>query len=239
MNSEETEPVLIIDPRVLAVPIEDCGEPLVDLRGCPMLATTYHPRAKSPAGTRLHCRQDVARRLVVADRSLPEGVRLLVLECHRPIELQSRYWNADLKALRERYSAWSDEELVRENAKFVAPRGSCARERCGGRVEHGLSIQRGRTADENRRSRSPEGGAREPRNTAPGDGGCGFCQLSARMVAFLLWGPLLGLHYGRAGGPLRCRMRVGRGIRRSGAPARLGVFDLSRTATSVPVVRDN
>lgn len=124
MNSEETEPVLIIDPRVLAVPVEDCGEPLVDLRGCPMLATTYHPRAKSPAGTQLHCRQDVARRLVAADRSLPEGVRLLVLECHRPIELQSRYWNADLKALRERYPAWSDEELVRENAKFVAPRGS-------------------------------------------------------------------------------------------------------------------
>ncbi len=95
----DATPVLTDDPRVLAIPIEECGEPLVDLRGYPILTTTDHPRARSPAETRLHCREGVAGRLVAADRALPDGVRLLVLECHRPLGLQRRYWEEDLEAL--------------------------------------------------------------------------------------------------------------------------------------------
>ncbi len=48
-------------------------------------------------------------------------MKLLVLECHRPLELQRRYWEADLAALRERHPDWPEERLLRENAKFVAP----------------------------------------------------------------------------------------------------------------------
>ena len=53
---EERSPILVNDPRVLAVPIQECGEPLVDLRGYPLLATTDHPKAQSQTKTRLHCR---------------------------------------------------------------------------------------------------------------------------------------------------------------------------------------
>lgn len=118
---EENPPVLVDDPRVLAVPIEECGEPLVDLRSYPLLATTDHPKAESPAETRLHCREGVAERLLRADTALPEGVRLLIVECHRPLEIQEAYWEANLEALRERHPDRPEEELAEESAKFVAP----------------------------------------------------------------------------------------------------------------------
>jgi zinc D-Ala-D-Ala dipeptidase len=118
---EERTPILVDDPRVLAVPIRECGEPLVDLRGYPLHVTTRHPKARSEAETRLHCRESVAQRLLRADARLPEGVRLLIVECHRPLELQDAYWEDQLKSLRERHPDWPEDKLATENAKFVAP----------------------------------------------------------------------------------------------------------------------
>jgi D-alanyl-D-alanine dipeptidase len=88
---EERTPVLVDDPRVLAIPIRECGEPLVDLRRYTLLATTDHSKARSEAETRLHCKEGVAQRLLRADARLPEGVRPLIVECHRPLDLQGTY----------------------------------------------------------------------------------------------------------------------------------------------------
>lgn len=141
------DPLLINDPKVLAMPIEECGEPLVDLREYPVLATTDHPRAKSPADTRLHCRIAVAERLVAADKALSNGLSLLVLECHRPLKLQQRYWEADLAILRKRYPDWSEEHLLRENAKFVAPPWTVPPHSTGGAVDLVLVDDGGRELD--------------------------------------------------------------------------------------------
>jgi zinc D-Ala-D-Ala dipeptidase len=118
---ENTQPILVDDPRVLAIPIRECGEPLVDLCEYPLLTTTSHPKARSEAETRLHCREGVAQRLLRADARLPEGIRLLIVECHRPLELQDAYWKDQLESLRERHPDWPEDKLATENAKFVAP----------------------------------------------------------------------------------------------------------------------
>jgi hypothetical protein len=98
---ENTQPILVDDPRVLAVPIRECGEPLVDLCEYLLLTTTSHPKARNQAETRLHCREGVAQRLWRADARLPEGIRLLmIVECHRPLELQDAYWEDQLESLR-------------------------------------------------------------------------------------------------------------------------------------------
>ena len=141
------EHLLINDSRILAVPIEECEEPLVDLREYPVLATTEHPRAKSPAETRLHCRSGVAERLLVADTALPDGARLLVLECYRPLELQRRYWETDLAGLGKRYPDWSGERLLQENAKFVAPPWNVPPHSTGGAVDLVLVDEDGRELD--------------------------------------------------------------------------------------------
>jgi zinc D-Ala-D-Ala dipeptidase len=118
---EDSKLILVDDPRVLAIPIRECGKPLVDLCEYPLLATTRHPKARSEAETRLHCREEVAQRLLRADARLPEGVRLLIVECHRPLEIQDAYWEEQLEALRERHPDWPEDKLAEENAKFVAP----------------------------------------------------------------------------------------------------------------------
>src|SRR5215210_3723404 len=118
---ENTQPVLVDDPGVLAVPIRECGEPMVDLCEYPLLDTTRHPKARSEAETRLHCREGVAQRLLRADSRLPERIRLLIVECHRPLELQDAYWEDQLESLRELHPDWPEDKHATENAKFVAP----------------------------------------------------------------------------------------------------------------------
>jgi hypothetical protein len=56
---EDRTPILVSDPRVVAFPIREAGEPLVDVREYPLLVTTRHPKARSEAETRLYCRQSV------------------------------------------------------------------------------------------------------------------------------------------------------------------------------------
>lgn len=147
MIPEPIEPVLINDPRVLTVPIEECGESLVDLRDFPVAATTEHPRASSPADKRLHCREGVAERLMKADRALPENIGLLVLECHRPLKLQKQYWETDLAGLRDKHPDWAEERLVEENAKFVAPPWIIPPHSTGGAVDLVLVDSKGQEID--------------------------------------------------------------------------------------------
>lgn len=115
------EPLLIDDPRVLAVPILDNGEPLVDLVGFALELAKDHPRVSGDADTRFWCRQSVAERLVRADSSLPAGYRLAVAEAHRPLEVQRHHWETDLAALRAERPELSDAEAAAENAKLIAP----------------------------------------------------------------------------------------------------------------------
>ena len=61
--------ILLSDPRVAAVPVRDCGEPLV--------------RSPDPCARGQLVRASVARRLDRADAALPPGIRLRVVEGHR------------------------------------------------------------------------------------------------------------------------------------------------------------
>jgi zinc D-Ala-D-Ala dipeptidase len=144
---ENTQPILVDDPRVLAVPIRECGEPLVDLREYPLLTTTRHPKARSQAETRLHCREGVAQRLLRADARLPEEVRLLIVECHRPLELQDEYWEDQLESLRERHPDWPEDKLAEENAKFVAPPEIVPPHSTGGAIDLVVVDARGEELD--------------------------------------------------------------------------------------------
>ncbi|TWG98345.1 D-alanyl-D-alanine dipeptidase [Nocardioides sp. J9] len=100
--------ILLSDPRVRAVPVEECGEPLVRL-----------PHDISPAGALV--RSGLADRLVAADRLLPRGVRLRVVEGHRPVEQQRviiASYSAELRAL---HPDAGDDVLERLTSRFVSP----------------------------------------------------------------------------------------------------------------------
>jgi D-alanyl-D-alanine dipeptidase len=100
--------ILLSDPRVGAVPVRECGEPLV------ALDARFGPaRARVRAG--------LATRLEHAADLLPRGLALRVVEGHRDV--------ADQRAIVARYTAEvrrarpdaGPEELLRLVSRFVAP----------------------------------------------------------------------------------------------------------------------
>lgn len=119
MSSEH--PLLIDDAAVVAVPIVENGEPLVDLAGYAIDLAKGHPRVSGHADTRFWCRAAVADRLLRAGSSLPSGYRLAVAEAHRPLAVQRHHWETDLATLRRERPELSEAEAAAENAKLIAP----------------------------------------------------------------------------------------------------------------------
>jgi D-alanyl-D-alanine dipeptidase len=76
--------VLISDARIRGIDVRECGEPLVELRG----ALRIDERRSDAQGHYARTREGVRDRLVQADRNLPKGINLLIIEAYRPPSLQ-------------------------------------------------------------------------------------------------------------------------------------------------------
>lgn len=114
-----TDMVLLGDDRIAAVPVRDCGDPLVDLRL--VVELEVDDRQADPDGWYARVRSGVADRLLAAHRALPPGYRLVIVEGYRPPELQQRYFDEHVAYLAGRYREWPA-GLVRERASaYVAP----------------------------------------------------------------------------------------------------------------------
>ena len=114
-----TEPVLMGDPRVAAVPARDCGEELLDARDASALCVATDADPRSSAYTLL--RRSVLERLVDAQRALPAGVRLLVVEGYRPYELQDFYFTRHRQRLMDADPALSESAAFLSASRFVSP----------------------------------------------------------------------------------------------------------------------
>lgn len=109
--------VLISDPRVLAVPVEESGERLVDVRG----SLLVDERLADERGAYAHLRESLAARLVDAERRLPADVRLLIVEGYRPPALQRRYFEEYKDTLRAAFPHMSEEQLHTAASRYVSP----------------------------------------------------------------------------------------------------------------------
>jgi D-alanyl-D-alanine dipeptidase len=111
--------ILLSDDRIAAIPLGDVGEPLVDLRDIPRLRLDH--RLADSAGAYARLREGTAERLVAAQRRLPGGLRLLVVEGYRPLRLQSAYFTGYQDELRRRHPDWAEARVRVEASKFVSP----------------------------------------------------------------------------------------------------------------------
>lgn len=136
--------ILISDPRVAAVPLGDNGEALVDLRTIPELAVD--PRLADTQGAYAHLREGAVDRLLAAQRSLPSGLRLLVVEAYRPLRLQESYFDDYRAELRTRFPDWPADRVFVEASKYVSP-PSVAPHSTGGTVDLTLAGPDGRELD--------------------------------------------------------------------------------------------
>lgn len=106
--------VLIADPRVLAIPIQDNDEPLVDLKNFGSIFGVQDARSTL-------VRASVSERLQSAAKLLPEGLRFRIREGHRSLTLQKEYFEEYRTELKTAHPDWNDEMLRTETSKFVAP----------------------------------------------------------------------------------------------------------------------
>lgn len=113
------EIILMSDPRIAAIPVQECGDPLVDVRSATRLQVDA--RKTDPAGAFAHLRQAVAQRLSTAQDLLPAGLRLLMVEGYRPLPLQRRYFEEYTAELRADHPDWSPERLHTAASRYVSP----------------------------------------------------------------------------------------------------------------------
>lgn len=111
--------ILLSDRRISAVPLGDNGESLIDLRETPDLRVDG--RLADPAGAYARLREGVAQRLLAAQRALPGGLRLLVVEAYRPLTLQTAYFEDYRAELRVAHPDWDGARLHVEASKYVSP----------------------------------------------------------------------------------------------------------------------
>ncbi|MFH0178691.1 M15 family metallopeptidase [Streptomyces cacaoi] len=133
--------ITLSDPRVAAVVADECGEPLVDLRGSGSLWLDH--RQADDDGSFAHLRSGALRRLVRAQRLLPAGVRFLVVEGYRPPGLQRRYFE-EYAATMWREHPDAPPERIRELASAYISPPEVAPHVSGGAVDLTLCNQDGR-----------------------------------------------------------------------------------------------
>lgn len=111
--------VPLSDPRIAAVAIEECGEPLVDMRtSAPLLVDD---RQADPEGAYAHLRSGVVDRLVTAQSLLPRGLRLLIVEGYRPLAVQERYFAEHHEHLRRSHPGWPVALLYEQASRYISP----------------------------------------------------------------------------------------------------------------------
>ncbi|MGW0710557.1 M15 family metallopeptidase [Streptomyces sp. NPDC002643] len=111
--------VLLDDERMDAVPVEDRGEPLVDLRAEPWLEVDG--RQADADGLYARVRTGVRERLRTVCRALPGGYRLVVVEGYRPPELQRRYFDEHVAHLNALHPGWSARRVREAAVRYAAP----------------------------------------------------------------------------------------------------------------------
>lgn len=109
--------VLISDPRVASIPVEESGEELVDIRG----RLRVDGRLADPEGAFARLRHGLALRLEDAQSRLPAGYRLLIVEGYRPPATQQQIFDEYSAELRATFPKMSPEEICVAASRYVAP----------------------------------------------------------------------------------------------------------------------
>ncbi|GES29340.1 D-alanyl-D-alanine dipeptidase [Streptomyces angustmyceticus] len=136
---------LMGDPAVAAIPVRECGEPLVDVRTeAPGLLVAAAREDARGAFARL--RAGVLRRLLAAQEALPDGLRLQLVEGYRPPELQRRYFEEYADDLRAAHPGWEAGRIHRAASRYVSPPG-IAPHSAGGAVDVTLVTAQGVEVD--------------------------------------------------------------------------------------------
>ena len=111
---------LIADPKILAVPISDSHEPLVDLTQQSSIAYGPSPEIANNQDY-IYLRKTVYEKLNQAQGSLPKGLYFCLYEGYRSLALQKMIFDKQYANVKKRHPEWSSTQLFAETTKLVSP----------------------------------------------------------------------------------------------------------------------
>jgi D-alanyl-D-alanine dipeptidase len=115
--------VLISDPRIIAIPIEESHEECVDLlsESSGLMVDISRSQIDSRSTAFATARRTVAQKLVQAQQSLPHGLHLFIKEAYRPLSIQQASFENYAATLQKAHLEWTVEQVNQEACKYVAP----------------------------------------------------------------------------------------------------------------------
>lgn len=143
--------LLISDSKIQSVKVQECNEPLVDLRELGFKIRPHH--IVHYEGNTL-VRKSVADKLIAAKAYLPKGMEFYFSEGLRPLTVQKQIYDEHYQHLAKTNPTWDKSKLREETAKFVAPPEDVPPHSTGGAIdltlidEHGNEVDMGSGLDE-------------------------------------------------------------------------------------------
>lgn len=114
------EILFITDPKILAIPIKENNEPLVDLRSQNIIK--FGPSPEIPNNTDYtKMRQSVYEKLLQAQDMLPDGLKFRIYEALRSLALQEILFKGRYDKVKNANPTWSDAEIFVETTRLVSP----------------------------------------------------------------------------------------------------------------------
>ena len=107
------------DPRVAAIPVDECGDALIDTRQLDGLEST--PDENPQNSSYAFLRSAVAQRLLQAQATLPSGMRFLLAEGYRPFEQQEFSFNRRVSRLLDAHPGLCDDQARIRASEVVSP----------------------------------------------------------------------------------------------------------------------
>jgi D-alanyl-D-alanine dipeptidase len=112
--------VLIAAPQVLAIPIHENQEPMVDLVN--QKEISYGPPPVTPDNKNYtKIRKSIYDKLRQAQALLPDGLKFRIYEGYRSLELQQKIFQERYAKLQKEFPKLPPQELFTETTKFVSP----------------------------------------------------------------------------------------------------------------------
>lgn len=113
--------VYIADPEVLAIPIEECKEPMIDARQYDDLWYGPPPECPETAPHYTKMRISVYEKVLAAQRNLPNGLRFRLYEGYRCRSVQKMLFDTMRTLMKTRHPDYDDASLFHETTRLVSP----------------------------------------------------------------------------------------------------------------------
>ncbi len=113
--------IYIADPEILAIPIKECHEPLIDIKTHKELCYGPPPECELTAECYTKIRKTVFEKLCQAQAELPHGWRFRLYEGFRSLTVQKMLFENEYQRVSSRYPTANHTERFHETTRLVSP----------------------------------------------------------------------------------------------------------------------